>query len=244
MANWEKLIEEHYSKKNKIDENTIFELIEQALLAEGYQDSEVIKNYPSMRLSTKGTKKAGGEPYDEDPPKARSKSAPAGFGALEEESLEESKEGVAHDDKMDKVITDKSGNKLTLSDFSFLKVGDKSEVELELKNDDGEIVLKVEVNDEIKDTKTLVAVANELTKASEVLYQHPEEIEKLTNAARAVIIVFAKDFAKNEKGDLKSFTKYTKSSPTWRKASSDKKLAGLFQELNLQKRFWLLVLLF
>jgi len=87
MANWEKLIEEHYSKKNKIDENTIFELIEQALLAEGYQDSEVIKNHPSMRLSTKGTKKAGGEPYDEDPPKARSKSAPAGFGALEEAGL-------------------------------------------------------------------------------------------------------------------------------------------------------------
>jgi len=85
MANWEKLIEEHYSKKNKIDENTIFELIEQALIAEGYQDSEVIKNHPSMRLSTKGTKKAGGEPYDEDPPKNRSKSAPAGFGVLEEE---------------------------------------------------------------------------------------------------------------------------------------------------------------
>jgi hypothetical protein len=40
-------------------------------------------------LSTKGTKKAGGDPYDEDPPKARSKSAPAGFGALEEDSLEE-----------------------------------------------------------------------------------------------------------------------------------------------------------
>ena len=89
MANWEKLIEEHYSKKNKIDENTIFELIEQALIAEGYQDSEVIKNYPSMRLSTKGTKKAGGDPYDEDPPKARSKSAPAGFGVLQEEEIEE-----------------------------------------------------------------------------------------------------------------------------------------------------------
>jgi len=89
MANWEKLIEEHYSKKNKIDENTIFELIEQALLAEGYQDSEVIKNHPSMRLSTKGTKKAGGDPYDEDLPKARSKSAPAGFGALEEEDIDE-----------------------------------------------------------------------------------------------------------------------------------------------------------
>ena len=89
MANWEKLIEEHYSKKNKIDENTIFELIEQALIAEGYQDSEVIKNHPSMRLSTKGTKKAGGEPYDEDPPKKRSKSAPAGFGVLEEEDIDE-----------------------------------------------------------------------------------------------------------------------------------------------------------
>ena len=95
MANWEKLIEEHYSKKNKIDENTIFELIEQALLAEGYQDSEVIKNHPSMRLSTKGTKKAGGEPYDEDPPKARSKSAPAGFGVLqEEEGLPKTKKDI------------------------------------------------------------------------------------------------------------------------------------------------------
>lgn len=111
MANWEKLIEEHYSKKNKIDENTIFELIEQALLAEGYQDSEVIKNHPSMRLSTKGTKKAGGEPYDEDPPKARSKSAPAGFGALEEVS------GIAHDETMGRVVTDASGNKLTLTAF-------------------------------------------------------------------------------------------------------------------------------
>lgn len=86
MANWEKLIEEHYSKKNKIDEKTIFELIEQALIAEGYQDSEVIKNHPSMRLSTKGTKKTSGDPYDEDPPKARSKSAPAGFGALGEDN--------------------------------------------------------------------------------------------------------------------------------------------------------------
>ena len=210
MANWEKLIEEHYSKKNKIDENTIFELIEQALLAEGYQDSEVIKNHPSMRLSTKGTKKAGGDPYDEDPPKARSKSAPAGFGALEEESLEESNRGVAHKDKLGEVITDKSGDELTLSDFSFFEVGDKSPVALELKNDDDEVVLKVEVNDEIKDTKTLVAVANELTKGPEVevLYQYPE---KITKSAKAVIIVFAK----NKQGDLKSFVKYTKSSPFW-----------------------------
>lgn len=188
MANWEKLIEEHYSKKNKIDENTIFELIEQALLAEGYQDSEVIKNHPSMRLSTKGTKKAGGVPYDEDPPKARSKSAPAGFGALEEDSLEESNRGVAHPDKMGKVITNKSGDELTLSSFSFLEVGDKV----------GDVV--------IEDTEALAAVTDELTKDSEVLYKHPE---KITNANKAVIIVFAED-------GKKSFIKYTKNSPFWK----------------------------
>ena len=85
MANWEKLIEEHYEKKGKIDARTIYELVEQVLLEEGYQDSDIIKKHSSMRLSTKGTKKVGGEPFDEDPPKARSKSAPAGFGVLEEE---------------------------------------------------------------------------------------------------------------------------------------------------------------
>ena len=90
MANWEKLIEEHYEKKSKIDAETIYELVEQVLLEEGYQDSDIIKKHSSMRLSTKGTKKAGGEPFDEDPPKKRSKSAPAGFGVLEEDMLEES----------------------------------------------------------------------------------------------------------------------------------------------------------
>jgi len=90
MADWEKLIEEHYEKKSKIDARTIYELVEQVLLEEGYQDSDIIKKHSSMRLSTKGTKKAGGEPFDEDPPKARSKSAPAGFGVLEEDMLEES----------------------------------------------------------------------------------------------------------------------------------------------------------
>jgi len=90
MANWEKLIEEHYEKKNKIDANTIYELIEQVLLEEGYQDSDIIKKHSSMRLSTKGKKKAGGDPFEQDPPKERSKSAPAGFGVLEEETeLEE-----------------------------------------------------------------------------------------------------------------------------------------------------------
>lgn len=89
MANWEKLIEEHYEKKSKIDAETIYELVEQVLLEEGYQDSDIIKKHSSMRLSTKGTKKAGGEPFDEDPPKERSKSAPAGFGVLEEDMLTE-----------------------------------------------------------------------------------------------------------------------------------------------------------
>ena len=121
----------------------------------------------------------------------------------ESTTLYESNRGVAHQSKMGAVITDESGNKLMLSSFSFLEVGDRSEVELELKDDNGEPVLKV--GDEIKDTKTLVAVTDELTKDSEVLYRHPE---KLTNAVKAVIIVFAED-------GKKSFIKYTKNSPFW-----------------------------
>ena len=86
MANWEKLIEEHYEKKNKINVEDVYRLIDEALAREtNYQGSGAIEGHPHKRLSTKGTKKAGGEPFDEDPPKARSKSAPAGFGALEEQ---------------------------------------------------------------------------------------------------------------------------------------------------------------
>ena len=93
MANWEKLIEEHYEKKNKIDFKDFYRLIDEALAREtNYQGSGAIEGHPHKRLSAKGTKKAGGEPFDEDPPKARSKSAPAGFGVLEEESGEAPKD--------------------------------------------------------------------------------------------------------------------------------------------------------
>ncbi len=86
MANWEKLIEEHYEKKSKINVEDVYRLIDEALAREtNYQGSGAIEGHPHKRLSTKGTKKPGGEPFDEDPPKARSKSAPAGFGVLEEQ---------------------------------------------------------------------------------------------------------------------------------------------------------------
>lgn len=122
MANWEKLIEEHYEKKKELDTSLIMEMIELEL--ENTFQSGAIEGHAGKRLSTKGKKKAGGDPFDEDPPKERSKSAPAGFGALEEESLEEGKKGVAHPDKMDKVITDKAGNKLKLSTFKKYTKGD------------------------------------------------------------------------------------------------------------------------
>lgn len=191
MANWEKLIEERYAKKNKVSVSTLYEMIDLELES-AFQDG-VIQGHPGKRLSTKGKKKAGGDPFDQDPPKERSKSAPAGFGVLEEEESLVEKKGVAHPDKMGKEITDKSGNKLTLSQFEFIQIGDKVG------------------NVEIEDTDTLQAVANEVTKDSDVLYKYPE---KITKSAKAVIIVFAKD----EKENLKSFIKYTKSSPTWQES--------------------------
>ena len=87
MANWEKLIEEHYSKKKEVDTSLIIEMIDLEL--ENTFQSGVIDGHAGKRLSTKGKKKAGGDPYDEDPPKARSKSAPAGFGVLEESEIDE-----------------------------------------------------------------------------------------------------------------------------------------------------------
>ena len=87
MANWEKLIEEHYNKKKEVDVSLIMEMIDLEL--ENTFQSGAIDGHAGKRLSTKGTKKAGGEPFDEDPPKARSKSAPAGFGVLEEEDIDE-----------------------------------------------------------------------------------------------------------------------------------------------------------
>jgi len=45
------------------------------------------KNHAEKRMSTKGKKKKGGAPYDISPPKARSKSAPPGFGGSLEEGI-------------------------------------------------------------------------------------------------------------------------------------------------------------
>ena len=87
MANWEKLIEEHYNKKKEVDASLIMEMIDLEL--ENTFQSGAIDGHAGKRLSTKGIKKTGGEPFDEDPPKARSKSAPAGFGVLEEEDIDE-----------------------------------------------------------------------------------------------------------------------------------------------------------
>jgi hypothetical protein len=67
-----------------------FRLIEEALDERDYQkDSERIKKHSSMRMSTKGKNKKGGAPYSINPPKARSKSAPPGFGGSLEEVLTE-----------------------------------------------------------------------------------------------------------------------------------------------------------
>ena len=91
MANWEKLIEEHYEKKNKINFDDVYRLIDEALAREtNYQGSGAIEGHPHKRLSTKGKVNKDADPFNEDPPKERSKSAPAGFGALEEaEDIEE-----------------------------------------------------------------------------------------------------------------------------------------------------------
>ena len=83
MANWEKLIEGHYEKKKELDTSLIIEMIDLEL--ENAFQSGAIQGHAGKRLSTKGTKKAGGDPFEDDPPRARSKSAPAGFGVLEEE---------------------------------------------------------------------------------------------------------------------------------------------------------------
>ena len=67
-----------------------FRLIEEALDERDYQkDSKRIKKHSSMRMSTKGKNKKGGAPYSINPPKARSKSAPPGFGGSLEEVLTE-----------------------------------------------------------------------------------------------------------------------------------------------------------
>jgi len=68
-----------------------FRLIDEALNERDFQkDSERIKRHASMRMSTKGKKKKGGTPFNINPPKTRSKSAPPGFGGSLEEGKVES----------------------------------------------------------------------------------------------------------------------------------------------------------
>jgi hypothetical protein len=63
-----------------------FRLIEEVLNEMEPIQKFYAKDHAKKRMSTKGEKKKGGAPYDENPPKARSKSAPPGFGgSLEEE---------------------------------------------------------------------------------------------------------------------------------------------------------------
>jgi cytidyltransferase-like protein len=63
-----------------------FRLIEEALDEMEPIQKFYAKDHAKKRMSTKGEKKKGGAPYDVNPPKARAKSAPPGFGgALEEE---------------------------------------------------------------------------------------------------------------------------------------------------------------
>jgi hypothetical protein len=63
-----------------------FRLIEEAMNEMEPIQKFYAKKHASKRMSTKGEKKKGGAPFDKEPPKGRSKSAPPGFGgALEEE---------------------------------------------------------------------------------------------------------------------------------------------------------------
>ena len=63
-----------------------FRLIEEVLDEMEPIQKFYAKDHAKKRMSTKGEKKKGGAPYDINPPKARAKSAPPGFGgALEEE---------------------------------------------------------------------------------------------------------------------------------------------------------------
>ena len=67
----------------KIDFEELLKLVEQ--VSTNYQKSDRIKNHASKRLSTKGKENKTGEPYSQDPPKTRAKSAPPGFGFTMEE---------------------------------------------------------------------------------------------------------------------------------------------------------------
>ena len=64
-----------------------FRLIEQALDEIEPIQKFYAKDHAKKRMSTKGEKKKGGAPFDKNPPKARAKSAPPGFGGALEEGI-------------------------------------------------------------------------------------------------------------------------------------------------------------
>jgi hypothetical protein len=64
-----------------------FRMIEEALNEIEPIQKFYAKDHAKKRMSSKGEKKKGGAPYDISPPKARSKSAPPGFGGALEEGI-------------------------------------------------------------------------------------------------------------------------------------------------------------
>jgi hypothetical protein len=67
----------------KIDFKELVKLVEE--VSTNYQKSDRIKKHASKRMSTKGKTNKDGTPYSQDPPTARAKSAPPGFGFTMEE---------------------------------------------------------------------------------------------------------------------------------------------------------------
>jgi hypothetical protein len=64
-----------------------FRLIEEVMNEVEPVQKFYAKNHAEKRMSTKGKKRKGGAPFDISPPKARSKSAPPGFGGAMEEGI-------------------------------------------------------------------------------------------------------------------------------------------------------------
>ena len=68
----------------KIDFKELVKMVEE-VGGKDYQKSDRIKTHASRRMSTKGKTNKVGKPYSQDPPTARAKSAPPGFGFTMEE---------------------------------------------------------------------------------------------------------------------------------------------------------------
>lgn len=84
----------------KIDFKELVRMVEE-VSSKDYQKSDRIKTHASRRMSTKGKANKIGKPYSQDPPTARAKSAPPGFGftmedlyRLIDEALEEHEDQI------------------------------------------------------------------------------------------------------------------------------------------------------